>query len=315
MLLEQKAVQEASLVPAGHRVAASRLRAKYHEAAWASEQMGGVTHLLALRELVDEVRDDWPSVLDRMERIRRTLVNRPGMVCNVTLDEGSWGEFSVNLQDFLAQMPGTRYHTSTWEPDFGRYSEGLTIPSKVNYVAKGANVRELGHTPHGSDSVVTKYLDTTWLWERIRVVGGAYGAFCGVNQHTGILTYLSWRDPNVVETLESYDGTSEFLRGLAMTEDDLVKSIIGTIGDIDTYQLPDAKGYSALRRHLIGYTDEMRQKYRDEVLATTRDDFRAFADVVESVADGGLVVALGSQDSIDSANNQLSGALQVTKLS
>jgi Zn-dependent M16 (insulinase) family peptidase len=83
-----------------------------------------------------------------------------------------------------------------------------------------------------------------------------------------MFTYLSYRDPNLVKTLDTYDGTPAFLRSLRLEGDALTKAIIGTIGDIDAYQLPDAKGYTALMRHILNVSDEERQQRREEVLAT-----------------------------------------------
>ena len=87
-------------------------------------------------------------------------------------------------------------------------------------------------------------------------------------------TYLSYRDPNLMKTIEAYDGTPGFLKGLELDDDTLTKAIIGTIGDIDSYQLPDSKGYTAFMRHVLGVTDEERQQRRDEILGTTVKDFR-----------------------------------------
>ena len=319
MLLEQKAMLEASLVPAGARLAVGRLRAKFHEADWATEQMGGATQLFALRDMVKRLEQDWPDFLARLEEIRRILVNREAAVCNVTIDERGWARFQPLLRDFIAAIPSSDLKLADWSPDYRCLSEGLAMPAEVNYVSKGANLRRLGYVARGSASVITNYLGTTWLWDRIRAQGGAYGAACVFSPHSGTLAYVSWRDPNVLKTLETYDRSSDFLRQLTLTEDDLVKSIISTIGDIDAYQLPDAKGYSALRRRLIGYTDEMRQRNRDEVLATTADDFRDLADVLDHVSREGLVVALGSQGTLEAANATLAqrgsgDLLQVTKI-
>jgi Zn-dependent M16 (insulinase) family peptidase len=74
--------------------------------------------------------------------------------------------------------------------------------------------------------------------------------------------------------VDVYDGTADFLRKLELDEDALTKAIIGTIGDIDSYQLPDAKGYTAFLRHILGVTDEERQQRREQILGTTLKDFR-----------------------------------------
>jgi Zn-dependent M16 (insulinase) family peptidase len=315
MLLEQKAGREASLAPAGHRIALSRLRAKFTEADWAAELTGGVSQIFFLRRLVDEVQQDWPAVLGRLEEIRRTLINRNSAVCNITLDSENWTEFEPRLAGFLAALPAAPANIARWVPEeYAGSPEGLTFPAKVNYVAKGANLYDQGYELHGSCAVITHYLRATYLWERIRVQGGAYGAFCAFNRHSGLFTYGSYRDPNLLATLDNYDQASEFLRNLDLADDELTKSIIGAIGAIDAYQLPDAKGYSSMQRHLIDYTDEERQAFRDEVFATKVADFRSFAGALDGLNQSGLVVALGSEDAIKAANAERDHMFTVTKV-
>lgn len=165
----------------------------------------------------------------------------------------------------------------------------------------------MGYQPHGSANVIRKYLGTTWLWEKVRVQGGAYGGFAGWDRLSGVWSYGSYRDPNLLATIDNYDGTSAFLRNLNLSDDELTKAIIGTISDLDGYQLPDAKGYSAFVRHLTGITDENRQQLRDEVLGTTQTHFRAFADVLDELNRHGQVVVLGSAEKIGKANEEKGG--------
>lgn len=301
MLLEKKAREEAALVPAGHRVALSRLRARFNEAYWATEAMSGVSYLFFLRRLIEQAQQDWPVVLAQLEEVRHILVNRNALLCNVTVDNNNWQTVQPKLAGFLATLPATATTRVAWTPDAPTGPEGLTIPAQVNYVGKGASLFDLGYTRHGSLDVVTHYLRTTYLWEKIRIQGGAYGAMCIADPHTGVLSYVSYRDPNLLGTLENYNGTSTFLRNLALSEEELVKSIIGAIGTIDAYQLPDAKGYSALVRYLIGYSDAARQQYRDEVLSTTAADFHAFADVLDRMNKAGEIVVVGAPDAIAKA--------------
>lgn len=310
MLLEKKAREEATLIPAGHRVALSRLRARFNEAYWAAEKMSGVDYLFFLRRLIEQTQQDWPAVRAQLEAVRRTLVNRATLLCNVTVDYENWQTVQSKLAEFLATLPATPTARAVWTPDAPTGPEALTIPAQVNYVGKGASLFDLGYTRHGSLDVVTHYLRTTYLWEKIRIQGGAYGAMCIVDPHTGVLSYVSYRDPNLLGTLKNYTGTSAFLRNLALSDDELVKGIIGAIGAIDAYQLPDAKGYSALVRHLIGYSDTARQQYRDEVLGTTAADFRAFADVLDRFNESGEVVVVGSADAIAAA--QAEGGIDFT---
>lgn len=304
MLLEKKAREEAGLVPMGHRVVASRLRAKFSPGYWAGEQTGGLAYLFFLRRLIDEVENDWPAVLEKLERVRELLVDRRAMIFNVTLDAENWAGIESQVTDFVAGLPERTTQageTSAWASVLDRDPEALTLPANVNYVAKGAGLFDLGYERDGATEVISHYLRSTWLWERVRVQGGAYGGFCLFDQHSGAFGFVSYRDPNLLRTLDVYDQTANFLRDLDLSQEELVKSIIGAIGNIDAYQLPDAKGYSALARYLIGYSNEARQAYRTELLNTTVEDFRAFADVVERVAESGAVVVLGSPAAVEAA--------------
>ena len=314
LVLEEKASQEAELVPAGHLVVRSRLQSRFGEADWAAEQMGGISYLSFLRQLAEQVGNDWPSVLEKLETIRQWLINRHSMICNVTVDGPHWQQFEPTLAEFLSTLPATPPALNHWSPSYETTDEGLVIPAQVNYVGKGANLYKLGYKAHGSIVPILNYLQTTWLWERIRVHGGAYGGFAMFDRRSGIFTYLSYRDPNLLGTLDNYDQTGQFLRHLELSDDELEKAIIGAIGLVDTYLLPDAKGHTSMTRYLVGETDEDRQRMRDEILSTTQEDFRRFGEVLEQVNTQGAVVVLGSQEAIDQANAAKGDWLRVVKV-
>lgn len=317
IVLEEKASQEASLVPAGHSVTDLRLRARFNEAYWAMEQIQGVSYLFFLRKLAERLEADWEGVLADLEALRKWLINRSGMVVNVTVDRQSWQAFQPKLEGFLDVLPASPLKPQTWEREAGIPYEGLSIPAQVNYVGKGADLYSLGYELHGSAQVILNFLRTTWLWERVRVQGGAYGGMARFDIRSGVLTFLSYRDPNLLKTIENYDGTAGYLKAVdetRLSQAELTKSIIGAIGELDAYQLPDAKGFTSLVRHLVGETDEMRQLYRDQVLATSLADFRAFGEVLEKMNGVGKVVVIGSPEALQVANREREGWLTIQKL-
>jgi hypothetical protein len=289
-----------------------RLSACFNEADWADEQMSGISYLFFLRQLLKDIDEDWPGVLARLEEVRRTLVSRNAMICNVTVDGENWRRFAPQLDAFLAAMPTAAASRVAWSPDYGSGFEGLVAPSQVNYVGKGTDLRAAGYTYHGSAAVALTYLRTSHLWERVRMQGGAYGTFCSFDRHAGVLCYLSYRDPNLTNTLDVYDEAGAFLRGPHLDETAVTRSIIGTIGSMDAYQLPDAKGYTSLVRYLRNVSEEERQRIRDEVLGTTADHIRAFGEVLDYVRDNGTVVVLGSREAMSAANTSFEQAGQHT---
>ncbi|MGD8387809.1 MAG: insulinase family protein [Desulfobacteraceae bacterium] len=314
LLLESKARKEQSLVPAGHQVVAMRLMSHFSEPDWAAEQMGGLESLFSMRELLKMVDEDWPGVLSRLEEIRRTLVQRNGLVLNVTVDQKGWSNADPLLEGFLESLPQGEAGSHGWSPTHPPRFEGLLLPAQVNYVGKGAALFPVGYTFHGSALVITRFLRNAWLWDRIRVQGGAYGAFCNVDRLSGALTFVSYRDPNLLRTLEAFDGSGEFLRSVPLGRDELSKAIIGTIGDIDRHHLPDAAGHLSMLRHLTGQSEERLQHVRDEVLGTTEEHFRTFADVMDTVRDTGIVKVLGSRETIEAVSAERPGWLELQKV-
>jgi Zn-dependent M16 (insulinase) family peptidase len=291
---------------------AARLRAGFNLADWAEEQMGGINYLFFLRQLEKEIDQDWPAVLGKLEAVRTYLLNRQSVLANVTLDAQNWAAFEPQLQDFLSSLPADAVTIPGWSPTYDKSHEGLTIPAQVNYVGKGANLYELGYQYHGSVNVITNFIRTGWLWEKVRMQGGAYGASVGFSKQSGVWTFTSYRDPNLLNTLAVYDQTADVLRTVELSDDELTKSIIGAIGAMDAYQLPDAKGWASMVRYLLNETDASRQQTRDEILATTAQDFRRFAEVLKEVNTHGRVVVMGSPTAISAANTD--GWLEVQKV-
>jgi Zn-dependent M16 (insulinase) family peptidase len=314
MVLRSKAGRESGLVPSGHVYARQRLAARLSAAEWVDEQMGGIGGLFFLRELERRVESDWPGVLADLEAVRRHLVNRGGMLANVTLDAAGYAALAPQLEAFLAALPAPTVEPAVWGVSPAGPAEGLTIPAKVNYVAKGANLYELGLRPNGAAAVAVKLLNTAWLWDKVRVQGGAYGGFCGFNRNTGVFTYTSYRDPNLLATLDIYDRTSEFLRALSLDKVALERAIIGTISDIDGYQLPDAKGSTAMWRHLLGASDAYRQGLREEILDASEADLKALADALDAVRDRGIIAVVGSAEAIAAANAERPGLLEAVRV-
>ncbi|CAN4107689.1 unnamed protein product [Withania somnifera] len=311
---QSRARMENRLRGSGHSIAAARMGAKLNVAGWISEQMGGVSYLEFLKGLEDQVEKDWTQISSSLEEIRKSLLTKNGCLINLTADGKNLTNAEKHISKFLDLLPSTSLgESAACNAQLSRSNEAFVVPTQVNYVGKAANLYEAGYELKGGAHVISNYISNTWLWDRVRVSGGAYGGFCSFDSHSGVFSFLSYRDPNLLKTLDVYDGTSGFLKELEMDDDALTKAIIGTIGDVDSYQLPDAKGYSSLLRYLLGVTDEERQRRREEILSTRLEDFKKFGDVMEAVKDKGVVVAVASPDDVEAANKERSNFLEVKK--
>lgn len=207
MVLETKSGMESGVVGSGHSFAGTRLDAQRSAAGWVSEQMGGIAYLDYIRALVTRVEEDWEGVTADLERIRTALLQRRGALVNITGDEGALTATSRALEQFWASLPAAAAAPAEWVGALPRQNEALVVPTQVNYVCKAANLYEdAGYKLSGSSYVINKLLGTTWLWDRVRVSGGAYGGFCDFDTHSGMFTYSSYRDPNLLKTVDVYDG-------------------------------------------------------------------------------------------------------------
>jgi hypothetical protein len=218
------------------------------------------------------------------------------VVANVTVAGPDRGQLEPALAGLLERLPAGPAAPTAWELPALAGNELLVAPTQVSFVGKAADVRALGFEYRGAAAVVVRYLNASYLWERVRVQGGAYGVHCQLDPFAGTVSLTSYRDPNVAQTLRAFDGCAAFLRQCALDQTELNRAVVGAVGDLDSHQLPDAQGYTALVRHLTGVTDAYRQEIRDGVLATQAEDFPALAEVMAEVARTGQAVVLGPAD-------------------
>ncbi len=304
IVLEEKSAMEAGLIPSGHRAVRNRLHAQYSPSAWLTEQTSGIDYLFFIRSLINNFDQEWEQVAATLERMKSLLFTQNNLIVNGTIDQSNWDSLHKEIYDFIQVLPTAPSASHPLTNKSPVLNEGLMAPSQVNFVAKGGDLFSLGYKDHGSMNVIVHYLRSTWLWEKVRVQGGAYGGFCHFDRLAGIFSFLSYRDPNLLSTIENYDQTAQFLRSFDLSESELTKSMIGAIGELDAYQLPDAKGFTALARYLLGINDAERQQYRDELLSTTVADFRHLGNILEALNNQASIVVLGSSENITKANQE-----------
>jgi len=306
MVLETKMRIEAGIPAAGNSFASGRIGARYEVTEFVNAKMQGIDTLEDMRKLVAEIDSNWGGVLAKLERLRDLLVDRRNLIVNLSAEEKGLAAVQSNLENYINSMPlregATRIHD--WKAEMAKFEgtgEGFIVPTQVNYVGKGAPIYGVGEETSGAMSVVSRHLRTSWLWDKVRVVGGAYGCSNTFNPMTGMFKYTSYRDPNLMETLKTYDETPAFLAEAAkeMTPATLSNAVIGMIGDLDKPMQPDQKGFTSMEWHLSGLTDAIRQERREQVLGTTAKDFAEFGERVAAVSEKGTIAIVGSANAFE----------------
>lgn len=307
MILEDKARLEYSLQAAGHMATGIRLRAHFSGEGLLAEQMGGVSQLWFLRDLANRLEKEPDKIISDFTELGEILISGKNMLFNCTCEEKAAQNIRDGAKALAASLPespalvqGTEVKLLGKMTDLPR-GEAFLTPGQVNYVGKASNLYDLGFTYNGAASVISRWLRMGYLWEEVRVAGGAYGVFCSLDRIGGVFSCLSYRDPNVDRTLSAYDGLGPYLQRFNPSPQQLEQAIIGAVGDLDTYLLPDAKGALSLAIYLSGETEEGRQKMREEMLATTASDFRNFSEIMTSWATSGDICVLGGEKTAQAA--------------
>jgi len=325
MLKESKARAESAIVGSGHSYSNTRMKARYRVGGYIDEILGGISQLETIRELLKQAEEDWPSLLARLENIRNTILKketcRSGMFLDITGDSTVQEKIKSSVNELLAALPGDAdgekvqdfyKEQHPWVAPIKELmaelapieDEGFVVPTQVSYVGKAGLVYEEGETASGSAQVVARFLRTGYLWDNVRVMGGAYGGFCTFSPYSGFFSYLSYRDPNLSKTLDVYDGAAEAVIAAGeFLENDpaaLAQTIIGAIGDMDGALSPDAKGYTSLQRWLINESPEYRQNFRNQILDTKAEDFKAFGERLKVLKQPSVAV-VSSKAAFDAA--------------
>ncbi len=294
MLLETKARLEQYMLSFGNRAMLLRLRARHTIADWLNEITGGVSYLQSVRSMIDRVSTDWDGVVADLTTLRQIVVQSNRALFDCTASTQDCAAAQQGAQTLLKSLPALSHPIANdWQPAAFPVAEAFRTPAQVNYVGMGCNLYKQGYTFHGSAAVIFRYLRMGYLWDRVRVQGGAYGVACLFGRVSGNLSYVSFRDPSVSSTLNAYTAVPDFLRNFRPDQQELTRAIVGAVGDLDTHLLPDAKGAHALTHHLTGDTEEQRQQLRDEMRATTARHFHDFADILEEARSRSVIAALG----------------------
>lgn len=301
LIKEDKASREARILPSGHALINSRLRARFGVVQSFNELLGGVSYINFIRELAANADAQWDSIHAKLIAIRDAIITQTGMRLHVTCNTELATVAVAAFGQIIDTIPNHAVTPQTWASVVLPSNEALIVPAQVNYVGVAASLSAIGYRCSGSDIVVNRHLSRTFLHEQIREKGGAYGAFSVLDIRNGIVSMLSYRDPNISKTLETYAQSGRYLTQLQLGDDALLQAIIGAAGDLDGYQLPDARGFTAFVRSLSGDDDDYRQQVRTQALNVTISDFARYGEALHALNTHWQRAVLGGDATVQQA--------------
>ena len=307
LIEQEQATMEMDLQRSAHQLVAGKIAAYLSPAGRYIEEGS-----LPFYKFIKNMQTDFAANIKKMQiaftEIMPKIFNTNNMIVSVTAPRTDYDAFATEFKKFKQELCHVKVPAETYNWDIKPLNEGLTSSSRVQYVGKGANFLKLGYDTTGTMNVAETLLRYDYFWTKIRVQGGAYGAFTHFD-NGGFMMFGSYRDPNLAETLQVFDGTGDYLRNFTASDREMTKFIIGTMSNVDTPLTPKMKGNMVASCYLRNVTLADRQKVRDEIISTCQEDIRALADLVDKCMQENVICVFGGQAKVE-ANKALFGAVK-----
>ena len=258
---------------------------------------GELSYYEFISRIAAQIRENSAAVAARLEQTMKKIFTRAAMTLEITSDEDDKNNAVSLLPAWTQALPAGEKQTSLCQFALTQKNEGIMTSGKVQYVAKGGNFRDHGYAYTGSLMVLDTILQYGYLWTKIRVQGGAYGAFTRFYDN-GDMVLCSYRDPNLGHSIDAYNALADYLDDFNVSDREMTKYVIGTLSRIDIPLTPSLRGDKAMNRYFTGTTQEAAQARRDQLLQTTAADIRALAPLIRAVMKDNNVCVMGNEAKI-----------------
>lgn len=297
LVAQIKARLQANLSSSGHLVAAMRSMSSFSRYALYQDELKGIAFYRSICHIEKELSESPKSVSDKLAAIAKKLFARNRMLISFTGNDEAYGNAKPSLEKVIAEFNKMSAVGNQAEVHFNTAKEAFIDASQIQYVAKTGDFICEGYEYTGALRLLRIILSYDYLWINVRVKGGAYGCM-NTFLRSGESYFVSYRDPNLSDTLDVYDRIPEYIKSFSPDERDMTKYIIGTFSALDTPMNPEAKGSRSLSAYLEGITYEQIQKERNEILNAQPEDIRRLADLVEAVLKKDSICVIGNENMI-----------------
>lgn len=282
----------------GHVTAVLRAQSYASPAAKLKDMTNGIAFYETVSYIEEHFEEEKEKLSEKLIDLSKKLFCGDNMMLSYTAArEGLEG-----LEEMVEKLKNS-LHTRTEEDKrcvihCEKKNEGFKTASKVQYVAKAGNFIDLGVAYTGALQILKVIMSYDYLWQNIRVKGGAYGCMSNFNR-IGEGYFVSYRDPNLKRTLDVYDGVVDYLKNFTVSERDMTKYIIGTMSGIDQPMTPASKGERSMNLYMNKVSAEMIREERNQILDAEQDDIRALYKVAEAVLQADQMCVIGGEDKIE----------------
>ena len=297
IICEAKSRMQASMTGAGHSTALIRTLAYFSPTAVFSEKISGIPQYRLLEELEKNFGEKKQQLTADLKELIRYIFRPENLLVDYTAAPEGLKGLSEEIEKFVPDLITSELREEGFTLKAEKKNEGFMTAGQVQYVCRAGNFSDKGLPYTGALKVLKVMMGYDYLWNQVRVKGGAYGCMCGFYKN-GDGYFVSYRDPNLQKTIEVYENAAQYIKNAKLDERMVTQFIIGAISELDTPMTPATKGLYSMGGYLTGLSMERVQKEREELLATTRETLCGLYKYVQAFMDGENLCVIGNGEKI-----------------
>ena len=298
IIAETKSRLQMAFQTSGHSMAALRAMSYFSGSAEFSDMTGGVDFYRFIEELDAQFEKKQPEIAEKLSELMDFLFRPENLVVSCTAERKSLEGLTEQVEKLNLTLHRDGKKAVAWSVKPEKKNEGLKTSAQIQYVCRAGNFRAAGLPYTGALKVLRTIMSYDYLWNNIRVKGGAYGCMNNYAR-TGNAYLVSYRDPNLEKTNEIFEKSVDYTESFDVSERDMTKYIIGTVSSMDTPLTPNAKGARSMSAWMTGLTPEDVQKERDEVLSCGCEEIRALAPYLKAVLEQDCICVIGNEKKLE----------------
>lgn len=307
ILSEAKSRMQTAMTGAGHSTALIRTLSYFSPTAAVSEQISGIPQCRLLEEITGDYENKKEELTANLKELIRCIFRPENLMVDLTAAKEGFAGIKEKVTELKKELFTEPVSGEGFIPSFEKKNEGFLTAGQVQFVCRAGNFINRGLPYTGSLKVLKVMMGYDYLWNQVRVKGGAYGCMCGFYRN-GDGYFVSYRDPNLDKTVQVYEQAADYIRQAKLDERTVTQFIIGAVSELDTPMTPAARGSYSKGGYLTGLSMEKVQKERDEVLNTTAEQLRELYKYVQAFMKEDCLCVVGNGEKIK-GNKDLFGEI------
>lgn len=297
LVAENRSDKQAQMMSAGHSLAAGQALSYLSKQAHLMDQVNGLSFYRLLEGLEKDFEGKKEELSANMERLVHYIFRPENLMVDYTAQREGLAGIEPLIEALKSKLHRGPVEGKPYVPQPVKKNEGLMSSAQIQYVCRAGNYANKGFSYTGALRVLKVLMSYEYLWMQVRVKGGAYGCMCQFGK-TGESYFVSYRDPNLEKTIETYEKAADFVEAFEADERTMTQYIIGAVSAMDMPLTPAARGNYSLAGYMTGFTFERAQQERDELLSTDAGTIRKLAAHIRAFMEDDCLCVVGNEEKI-----------------